>query len=132
VTNVTLSDDDVILCDTHHNMIKIKRGIAPKINVSEPPADWVPDQIKVECAEPESFVKIDNSGKWGQYTFCPKFHQKAKGKDIKKGNVHIMRYQLGQDQFQLMPTGKGRRLGGNSTTRGGQTTMIQATEAAPR
>jgi hypothetical protein len=114
-------------------MIEIKRGLAPEVKVSEPPADWAPDRIKVECAEPKSFVEIDNPGEWGQYTLsAPNSTRKRKEKTSKKGNIHIMRYQLGQDQFQLMPTGKGRRLGGNFTTRGGQTTLIQATEVAPR
>jgi hypothetical protein len=89
---VVLEDDDDILCDTPHNMIKVKRGLAPEVKVSAPPADWVPDRVKLECAEPASFLVIDNPGGWGQYTFCPKFHNKAKGKDIKKGQYchHVL------------------------------------------
>jgi hypothetical protein len=82
---VVLEDDKDIVCDSPHNMIEIKRGLAPEVKVSAPPADWVPDHIKLECAEPSSFLVIENPGGWGQYPFCPKFHNKAKGKDIKKG-----------------------------------------------
>jgi hypothetical protein len=129
---VVLEDDHDILCDTPHNMIKIKRELAPKVKVSKPPADWAPDRIKVECAEPESFLKLTTPANGDSTLSAPNSTRKRKEKTSKKGNIHIMRYQLGQDQFQLMPTGKGRRLGGNFTSRGGQTTMIQATEVAPR
>jgi hypothetical protein len=81
---VVLEDNEDIFCDSPHNMIEIKRGLAPEVKVSAPPADWVPDRIKLACAEPESFLVIDNHGGWGQYTFRPKFHNKAKGKDIQK------------------------------------------------
>jgi hypothetical protein len=53
---VVLEDNHDILCDTPHNIIIIKRGLAPEVKVSKPPADWAPDQLKVECAGPESFV----------------------------------------------------------------------------
>jgi hypothetical protein len=76
-------------------MIKIKRSLAPEVKVSAPPANWVPDRIKLECAKPASFLVIDNPGRWGQYMFCPKFHNKAKGKDIKKG----------QYSHHVLPTG---------------------------
>jgi hypothetical protein len=65
-----------------HNMIEVKRGLAPEVKVSSPPADWVPDCVKREGTEPASFLVIDNPGGWGQCTFRPKFHNKAKGKDI--------------------------------------------------
>jgi hypothetical protein len=86
---VVLEDDDDILCDTPHNMIEIKRGLAPEVKV---PADWVPDRVKLECTEPASFLVVDNPRGWGQYTFCLKFHNKAKGKDIKKGQYshHVL------------------------------------------
>jgi hypothetical protein len=44
---VVLEDDDDILCDTPHNLIEIKRGLAPEVKVSAPPADWVPNRIKL-------------------------------------------------------------------------------------
>jgi hypothetical protein len=83
---LVLEDDADIIGDTPHNMIEIKRGLDPEVKVSEPPADWVPERIKVEFAEPELFVEVDNPGGWGQYTFRPKFHRQAKGKEIKKGH----------------------------------------------
>jgi hypothetical protein len=45
---LVLEDDDDILCDTAHNMIEIKRGLAPEVKVSAPPADWIPDRVKLE------------------------------------------------------------------------------------
>jgi hypothetical protein len=51
---VVLEDNEDIVCDSPHNMIEIKRGLAPEVKVSAPPADWVPDCIKLECAEPAS------------------------------------------------------------------------------
>ena len=78
-------EDNEKFCDIPENMVEIKRGLGPEVKVSQPPADWVPDRVKVESAEPEFFVEIDNPGQWGPYTFRPKFHQKAKGKDVKKG-----------------------------------------------
>jgi hypothetical protein len=82
---VVLDSNHDIGCDTPHTMIEINLGLAAEVKVSAPPADWVPERIKLECAKPLSFLTDDNPGGWGQYTFCPKFHNKAKGKDIKKG-----------------------------------------------
>jgi hypothetical protein len=83
---LVLEDDADIICNTPQNMIEIKTGLDPEVKLSEPPADWVLERIKVEFAEPESFIEVDNPGGWGQYTFHPKFHRQAKGKDIKKGH----------------------------------------------
>jgi hypothetical protein len=83
---LVLEDNADIICDTPHNMVKIKRGIDPEVKVSEPPADWVLEQINFEFAEPEPFIEIDNPGRLGKYTFRPKFHRQAKGKDIKQGH----------------------------------------------
>ena len=81
---VVLEDDNEIICETGNNMIEIKRGLGIEVKVSEPPVDWVPDRIKTEMFKPESFEEIDNPGEWGPYTFRAKFHNKAKGKDIKR------------------------------------------------
>ena len=43
---VVLEDDNEIICETGNNMIEIKIGLGIEVKVSEPPVDWVPDQIK--------------------------------------------------------------------------------------
>jgi hypothetical protein len=126
---VVLEDKKNIVCDSPHNMIEIKRGLAPEVKVSAPPADWVPDRIKLECAEPASFLVIDNPGGWGQYTFCPKFHNKARERISRRGNILIMRYLLVQDQFLRTTKEKGRRLDGPSTTKDGRMMIMQILEA---
>jgi hypothetical protein len=55
---VVLEDNDDILCDTPHNMIEVKRGLAPEVKVSAPPANWVPDRVKFEYTEPASFLLL--------------------------------------------------------------------------
>jgi hypothetical protein len=39
---VILEEKEDMLCDSPHNMIEVKRGLAPEVKVSSPPADWVP------------------------------------------------------------------------------------------
>ena len=80
-----LEDDDGIVCDSENNMVEIRKRLGMHVKVSSPPDDWKPDRIKTDMSEPASFEDIDNPGGWGPYTFRAKFHQKAKGKDIKKG-----------------------------------------------
>jgi hypothetical protein len=122
--NVILEDNSDILCDTPHNMIEIKRGLGTEVKASAPPADWVPDRIKVECEEPASFLDIDNPGDWGQYTFCPKFHNKAKGKAVRKGQYSHHALPTGARPVPANNKGKGRRLGGTSTTKDGRIQQI--------
>jgi hypothetical protein len=102
-----------MLCDSPHNMIEVKRGLAPEVKVSSPPADWVPDHVKLECAEPASFLVIDNPGGWGQYMFCPKFHNKAKGKDIKKGQYSHHALPTGARPVPADNEGKREKAGWN-------------------
>jgi hypothetical protein len=112
---VVLEDDEDILCDSPHNM---KRGLAPEVKVSSPPADWVPDRVKLECAEPASFLVLDNPGGWGQYTFRPKFHNKAKEKDIKKGQYSHHALPTGARPVLADDKGKREKAGWNFLYKG--------------
>jgi hypothetical protein len=71
--------------------------------------------VKLECAEPASFLTVDNPGKWRQYTSTIRQREKTS----RRGSILIMRYLLVQDLFLLTTKGKGRRLDGTSITKDG-------------
>jgi hypothetical protein len=126
---VILEGDNDILCDSPHNMIEVKRGLAPEVKVSSPPADWVPDCVKRECTEPASFLVIDNPGGWDNTLSVLNSTTRQKERTSRRGNILIMQYLLVQDQFLWTKKEKGRRLDGTSITKDCQIPRIRNLEA---
>jgi hypothetical protein len=118
-------------CDTPENMVEIKRGLGPKVKVSQPPADWVPDRVKAESTKPEFFVEIDNPANGDHTLSVLNFTRKQKERTLRRGSTPIMCYQLVQDQFQLTEKEKDRRQGGTFIIRDGRLLSLHLSEVAP-
>jgi hypothetical protein len=89
-------DSNDLVGDHEGNMTLVVKGLGVEVSVYAKPDDWLikKPKTKMEAGEPES-IFVDNPCNCSDFTYCPKFAAKAKGKDIKKG----------QYTHHLLPTG---------------------------
>ena len=72
-------DTEISILDIEQNSFLVQR-IGKHISLPKPPDNWN-QLVKSNEGEPQ-FADVDNPGEWSQYTFQPKFHNKAsKGKN---------------------------------------------------
>ncbi len=62
--------------DCESDKFVLKKGVATEISLPKVPDDWKPKAVAPEKHQPE-WKDVDNPGKWSEFTFRPKFNQKA-------------------------------------------------------
>jgi hypothetical protein len=90
---LVLDDNKNFIDDSLPNYTLVAKPLGVNVHVASREPGWLPNPQKEEAREP-LFIDVDNPGLWDEYTFKPKFAQKAT-KDYKKG----------QYVFHSLPTG---------------------------